>query len=130
MNARFAPGDLTRLSKICALFGSEHAGERAAAAAKANDIVRAAGLTWDRVLVPSLPRPGYDKTPPETWDPVTWADMVRWCREADCGQLNERDRQFLDSMAVRVRQGGEPSPRQGAWLRDIHARLAGGRGRC
>jgi hypothetical protein len=42
--------DVDRLAKLCGLFGSDHLGERAAAAAKAHDLVRGAGLTWPEVL--------------------------------------------------------------------------------
>jgi hypothetical protein len=34
------------------MFGSDHDGERAAAAAKADKIVRGAGLTWAQILTP------------------------------------------------------------------------------
>ena len=39
-------------AKLCGMFGSAHAGERAAAAAKADQLVRSLGLTWFDVLVP------------------------------------------------------------------------------
>ena len=42
--------ELERLSKLCGMFGSDHAGERAAAAAKADQLVRGLGLTWGEVL--------------------------------------------------------------------------------
>jgi hypothetical protein len=42
--------DVSRLGKICSLFSSNHTGERAAAAFKADQIVRAAGLTWPDVI--------------------------------------------------------------------------------
>jgi hypothetical protein len=47
--------ELERLSKLCGMFGSDHAGERAAAAAKADQLVRKLGLTWNDVLI-STPR--------------------------------------------------------------------------
>lgn len=39
-----------KLAKILAMAGSQHDGERAAAAALADRMVRDAGLTWERVL--------------------------------------------------------------------------------
>ena len=42
--------DVGRLARICGMFSSNHIGERAAAAAKADAIVRGAGLTWPDVL--------------------------------------------------------------------------------
>jgi hypothetical protein len=45
------PADTKRLVKICGMFGSCHDGERAAAAAKADTLVRKRGLTWRDVLI-------------------------------------------------------------------------------
>ena len=42
--------DRERLAKICGLFGSDHAGERAGAAAAADRLVRQAGLRWPDIL--------------------------------------------------------------------------------
>jgi hypothetical protein len=50
--------DLGRLAKVCCLFSSNHVGERAAAAHKADEIVRAAGLTWPDVLRTERPDAG------------------------------------------------------------------------
>jgi hypothetical protein len=43
--------ELERLCKLAGMFGSDHAGERAVAAAKADQLIRAHGLTWDEVLI-------------------------------------------------------------------------------
>jgi hypothetical protein len=52
------PHSAERLAKICGLFGSAHDGERAAAAAKADALVRAAGLSWsDVIAAPPDPPP-------------------------------------------------------------------------
>jgi hypothetical protein len=45
--------ELERLAKLCGLFGSDHAGERASAAAMADRIVRMHGLVWADVITPS-----------------------------------------------------------------------------
>ncbi len=42
--------DLSRLAKLCGMFSSDHMGERAAAAKKADELVRAAKLTWPDIL--------------------------------------------------------------------------------
>ena len=41
-----------RLTKLCGLFGSNHLGERAAAAAKADQLIRSHGLRWSDVIAP------------------------------------------------------------------------------
>lgn len=45
--------DATRLAKICGMLGSNHDGERAAAALKADSMVRDLGLTWQDVIAPT-----------------------------------------------------------------------------
>jgi hypothetical protein len=45
--------ELLRLAKLCGMLGSAHDGERAAAALKADQLVRAHGLTWGQLLVPT-----------------------------------------------------------------------------
>jgi hypothetical protein len=43
-----------RLAKLCGLFGSNHDGERASAAAMADKLLRSHGLTWQQIIaVPS-----------------------------------------------------------------------------
>jgi hypothetical protein len=62
-----------RLAKICGMFGSHHAGERSAAAAKADSLVRAAGLTWpDVIRLPSM-RPAPEIERPQ----LPWRVMLR-----------------------------------------------------
>lgn len=41
----------TRLALICGMFGSHHIGERAAAAARAHEIVKELGVAWNEILV-------------------------------------------------------------------------------
>ena len=49
--------ELEKLAKLCGLFSSHHDGERASAAAKADEILRSLGLTWrDIVLDKNTPR--------------------------------------------------------------------------
>jgi hypothetical protein len=56
--------DLARLRKFCGLFSSEHAGERANAAAMADRFLRDRQLRWpDVIQVPTLPPPAW-KPPP------------------------------------------------------------------
>jgi hypothetical protein len=58
MSQPLDPRTAQRLAKLCGLLGSSHAGERAAAAMKASDLVRAKGLTWgDVITVPRLEPP-------------------------------------------------------------------------
>jgi hypothetical protein len=65
MNGR----DLTRFRKVAGLLGSAHAGERAAAALKATEMLRTVGLSWDQVIAPAN-------------DPPQWQTSAAWQAEA------------------------------------------------
>ncbi len=46
------PNTADRLAKLCGMFGSDHDGERASAAAMADRLIRARGLTWPELIAP------------------------------------------------------------------------------
>jgi hypothetical protein len=52
MTALLDPNTADRLAKVCAMFGSDHDGERASAAAVADRLVRGLGLTWPEIILP------------------------------------------------------------------------------
>jgi hypothetical protein len=54
------PADLKRFHKLCGLLGSEHDGERAAAALKATSWLKEHGLSWADVMVPGVGDPEVD----------------------------------------------------------------------
>ena len=56
MTAILDPRAADRLAKICGMFGSSQDGERASAAAKADELVRSYGLTWPDVIAPRFSR--------------------------------------------------------------------------
>jgi hypothetical protein len=98
-----------RLCKLCGLLGSNHVGERAAAALKANDFLHDHGLTWREVI--SLPQ---HKSEPETlaelcgWllgHPETlneWElDFVTTISSLDAISPKQRDQ--LDRITAKVR---------------------------
>jgi hypothetical protein len=86
-----------RLQKLCGLFGSQHDGERAAAAALADQLVRAAGLTWRDVI--RWPAPPY--SPPETVGiPDDWRELtIRILRH--CDRLSAWELDFLHTVSGR-----------------------------
>jgi hypothetical protein len=107
------PAAADRLAKLCGMFGSTHAGERANAAAAADKLVRSAGLTWSEVIaLPASP----------TGNAADWRRMLRFCADR-IGWLNEREADFIVNIAAMRR---ELSPKQAQWLRAIFARLGGG----
>jgi len=107
------PQAADRLAKLCGMFGSAHVGERGAAAAKADALVRSLGLTWFDVITTRFPQKDKVKAP------VIWRRKARFC-EQHSEYLNERERAFITSI---LRYHGELSEKQRAWLSAIHQRL-------
>lgn len=83
--------DRERLVKLCGMFGSDHAGERANAAAAADRLVRQAGLRWPEVIRPPL-------LPP---DPNV-ESQIKFCA-ARTDLLTEWERGFIASLEKRRR---------------------------
>jgi hypothetical protein len=102
-----------RLIKLLGMLGSGHAGERAAAAAKADSLLRSLGLRWCDVisipLAPNMP-PGRN----------AWTRLASYCLER-AEHLNEKERLFCETMS---KWSGEPSAKQQDWLVNIYNRLA------
>jgi len=101
--AMLNPRAAAHLIKLCGMLGSDHAGERAAAAAMADRFVRTMGMTWTDVIT----------APPE------WQHMAFVCRTHG-HRLSDKERSFLDNIR-RLRR--PPSDRQLAWLEDIFERV-------
>ena len=51
MTTLLDPNAADRLAKLCGMFGSNHDGERATAAALADRLLRQQGLTWGDVII-------------------------------------------------------------------------------
>jgi hypothetical protein len=100
------------------MFSSDHMGERAAAAKKADKLVRAAKLTWPDIL--NSERPGGNKfqAPPRR-DALTAGDIL--ARYGD--RLTGWEKGFLVSL---VRRPCRMSARQAEILEEIRAKCAAG----
>ena len=72
------PLDRERLAKLCGMFGSDHPGERANAAAAADRMLRDAGLRWPDVIMPALPAPTAAQTWAYTTDQAVGFVLERW----------------------------------------------------
>jgi hypothetical protein len=119
--------DREKLVKICGLFSSEHDGERAAAAARADRMIRAAGLRWPDVIMRAAapdPNPITGIT-----DPFRMAD---YCLDFRDTILTAWETQFCRSVGLRAANGGRVSPKQRAILREIFEKCQrhGARGRA
>jgi hypothetical protein len=102
--------DVDRLVKLLGRLGSDCDTERAFAGAKANELVRQNGLTWNDVIT---------APPPER----PWHKMALRC-EAHRHLFNARELTFINSM---VGWRGELSAKQQAWLIDLFVRCGGTR---
>jgi hypothetical protein len=109
-----APADLGKLAKVCGMFSSSHMGERAAAAAKADAIVRGAGLTWPDVLASNLMSAAADSH-------TSWRrDLTPAVILATYGAaLNEWEKRFLAGLVKRPNW----SPKQREVFADILGRF-------
>src|SRR5215213_1068232 len=65
--------DRERLVKLCGMFGSDHPGERANAAAAADRLVRQTGLRWPHVIQPALPPPQCEREIGSVADAIQYA---------------------------------------------------------
>src|ERR1051325_7201662 len=100
--------DREKLVKLCAMFGSDHTGERANAAAAADRLVRKAGLLWPAVIVRALP-------PPDADNDDDLIEFVLHPRD----RLNEWELAFAVSVS---RQRKPPSEKQRAILDELVAK--------
>jgi len=101
MNALLDPQIADRLAKLCGIFGSHHAGERAAAAAKADELVRSHRLTWFDLLLPQ-PIVVKPKKAAKWRKPRTTKAKLAALRESQTdypGALNEWEREFVISVS-------------------------------
>ena len=103
-----------RLAKLCAMFCSNHPGERASAAAMADSLVRKLGMTWLEILISNAkagPLPAVDGLSiEELFDHALRAE--------DANLLNPWERSFLINIYGQWRL----TEKQIAKLRDIVAK--------
>ena len=98
--------DRDRLANLCGMFGSDHPGERANAAAAADKLIRAAGMRWPDIILPQLP------APPQARQVKSVTDAIRFVlQRADL--LTDWERDFVRSVAA---QSYRVSPKQIAVL--------------
>lgn len=116
---RLAAVDLVRLTKLCGLFSSAHAGERASAAAKADAFLRQHGCRWGDVLsLPTLAPP--PPPPPPDPPPVpAWQQTAAACR-AHADRMSAWEVAFVTKIATYAHS---PTQRQLDCLAAILARV-------
>ena len=111
------PADIERFGKFLGLLGSDHDGERAAAARKATDFLQARKLGWPDVTNQLRQVPV-----------VIQQDAAPQCHQADARRClasgypwHTHERKFLSQIADQRRR---PSDKQRDWLEGLVDRLA------
>jgi hypothetical protein len=102
-----------KLIKLCGLLGSQHAGERAAAALKASELLRGCQTTWADVLA-AQPAPVA-----ATAMLRTWRDTAELLVVQHYAALRPKEPKFLADL---IERGRAPTEKQELWLRGIAAR--------
>jgi hypothetical protein len=92
-----------RLTKILGLLGSDHEGERAAAAIKAHELIQRLGLTWGDVISA----------------PEDWRALAKRCRDR-ADDLAEYEFDFIQNICRRC---NPPTEKQIRWLNSIAKKL-------
>jgi hypothetical protein len=103
-----------KLARICGMFGSEHSGERAAAAALADKIVREHGLDWFQVITATR---HYEPLPDSEAE-----ELVRFALDG-AEYLNEWERNFL----LNIRGRAHLTEKQWDTLQSITRKARGGK---
>ncbi len=80
MTAPLSPAERTRLVGILGMLGSDHDGERAAAAALASRLVRDKGLTWDTLILGSVGQQGGSKPSGDPGTGPGWRAALAFCQ--------------------------------------------------
>lgn len=89
--------DTRRISIILGMLGSEHVGERAAAGLKADQMVRAAGLTWDSLVAVRRTDEASERDWREPDDLATAIEVARRYQD----HFNRWERRFIESVDAR-----------------------------
>jgi hypothetical protein len=107
--AAISPRVALKLAKILGLLGSDHPGERAAAGAAADAMIKQAGLSWYVVLGVEM----------QDLDALA---LVEGCLEH--GELlTSWEKEFIDGLADAVARGRRLSGKQSAILARIHSKI-------
>ena len=115
------PRSIERLVKLLGMLGSNHDGERAAAALKANALVRDHGLVWSDVI----PTPHAERRPNDARaknqddQKVDWRTMRDFCAQRS-HLLRPREQAFVDHIDS---WRGALTEKQSAWLVSIYTRV-------
>lgn len=93
-----------KLVRILGMLGSDHAGERAAAALAADRLVKATGITWPALLIPKAAGPRATAASPAA---TVWVDPFtdyRAAAESRLRQVRDENERLVQQVARLKRQ--------------------------
>ena len=97
-------GDLTRLIRILGMLGSDHDGERAAAALAADKLVRGGGWSWSDLLAPvRVSRPVRVQSTDPLTDRLAAADSRMRQLRSENARLQEEIKRLKRRLDLRTR---------------------------
>jgi hypothetical protein len=111
-------GDRDKLVKLLGLLGSNHDGERAAAALKADRHIRSLGLAWGDVIAPLATEQAESPPPPQRWQDICAAVL-------SSGRATQWESSFCESL-LRKWRGPEVTRKQRATLEKMFEKCRGG----
>jgi hypothetical protein len=94
--------EIDRFARICGMLGSDSSGERAAAAMKATEFLRAKKLTWDD-FIRRCPAAAPRRKPHWSEGPRTDAEWLKALQSECWGYMTEWEQGFVDSILKRNR---------------------------
>jgi hypothetical protein len=116
-----------RIAKLIPRLATNHDGEVVTTVRAIERTLKTSGLDFHD-LAGALERAPQTRTvivyrDREPSEPQTWHELAKWCGYHDNGRLKPHERDFVRDMADRLVCDGEPTERQGAWLRALYAKL-------
>jgi hypothetical protein len=113
-----------KLAKLLPRLATSHDGEVVATVRAIERTLKSAGASFHEPAV-ALTEPVkeivYLQSAPQGLS--SWRELAIWCCDNDRGRLGSKERQFILDMAHRLVLGGQPTEKQGKWLRSIYASL-------
>ncbi len=116
MTMPLSPAERKKLVAILGMMGSDHDGERAAAAALASRLVRDKGLTWDAVILADGPKTQQAPSGTQGGHDTRWQDSdglatcLRWLGELTPWEtrfvldLRQKRRPFTPAQRAKIKQ--------------------------
>jgi hypothetical protein len=121
---------MPKLAKLVPRLASDADAEIVSSVRAIDRLLRSNGSDWydlTEALSPSRPASRARPQPaPQAQRPRTWLEIANFCALCpQAGTLSPKEAEFVLSMVRLLRRYGEPTEKQGKWLRTIFEKLGG-----